>query len=40
VANLIKKTASPRAKIIFGVSEDKTIEKGEIKVTLIATGIE
>lgn len=39
VANFIKKIADPKTKIIFGVSEDKTLEKGEIKVILIATGI-
>jgi cell division protein FtsZ len=36
-ANFIKSTAPPGAKIIFGVSEDPTLQKGEIKITLIAT---
>lgn len=39
VANFIRKLADTKTKIIFGVSEDKTLEKGEIKVILIATGI-
>jgi len=38
-ADFIKKTVSPWAKISFGASEDKTLKKGEIKITLIATGI-
>jgi cell division protein FtsZ len=36
-ANFIKNTAPSGAKIIFGVSEDPTLQKGEIKITLIAT---
>lgn len=40
IANFIKKIADQKTKIIFGVSENKKLEKGEIKVTLIATGIE
>lgn len=40
VANFIKKIATYGTKIIFGVGEDKSLEKGEIKVTLIITGIE
>ncbi|MDO8524368.1 MAG: cell division protein FtsZ [bacterium] len=36
-ATFIKKNALPQAKIIFGVSEDNNLEKGELKVTLIAT---
>jgi len=40
VANFIKKIAEKNSKIIFGVSEDKDLERGEIKVTLIATGVE
>ena len=36
-ASFIKKVVGPRTKIIFGVSEDQTLEKGEIKITLIAT---
>lgn len=38
-AGFIKKASSPRAKIVFGASEEKSLKKGEIKVTLIATRI-
>jgi len=38
--NFIKKAVSPYCKIIFGASEDKKLKKGEIKITLIATGID
>ena len=40
VANFVKKIAEKNSKIIFGVSEDKDLDQGEIKVTLIATGVE
>ena len=40
VANFIKKITDKRTKIIFGVSENEVVAEGEIKVTLIATGIE
>lgn len=40
VANFIKKIADKKTKIIFGVSEDRTLDKGEIKVTVIATGLQ
>ena len=36
-ASAIKKQARAGTKIIFGVSEDFSLEKGEMKVTLIAT---
>jgi len=36
-ATTIKKQAKEQAKIVFGVSEDSSLEKGEMKVTLIAT---
>ncbi|MEK9153335.1 MAG: cell division protein FtsZ [Patescibacteria group bacterium] len=36
-ATFIKKNASPKAKIVFGVSEDEGLKDGEIKITLIAT---
>lgn len=36
-ASFIKKSAQPRAKIVFGVSEDTSLKDGEIKVTVIAT---
>ena len=38
IANLITKNGSPKAKIIFGAVQDKRLAKGEIKITLIATG--
>ncbi len=40
VAGYIKKMANQKTKIIFGVSENGKTEKGELEVTLIATGIE
>lgn len=43
VANFIRKIADKNTKIIFGVSEptnQQDLRKGELKVTLIATGIE
>lgn len=38
IADVIKKKVSPDANIIFGAVEDKDLEEGEIKVTVIATG--
>ncbi len=38
IAEVIKKRVSPNANIIFGAVEDNTLEEGEIKVTVIATG--
>ncbi len=38
IANLIKQKVSPDAQVIFGAVEDKTLNEGEIKVTVIATG--
>lgn len=40
IANFIKKIADKKTKILFGVSEDENLSKGEIKVNLIASGIE
>ncbi len=37
-ATFIKNVAGAGTKIIFGVSDDPTLEKGMIKITLIATG--
>ncbi len=39
-ANFIKRIGTPKTKIIFGFSEGKNLPSGEIKVTLVATGIE
>ncbi len=36
-ASAIKKQTKPGTRIIFGVSEDSSLEKGEMKVILIAT---
>jgi len=36
-ANFIKKNANPKAKIVFGVSEDDGLKDSEIKITVIAT---
>jgi cell division protein FtsZ len=38
IAEVIKKRVSPNASIIFGAVEDKDLQEGEIKVTVIATG--
>ena len=40
VAKVITRTTEPKAKIIFGAVRDKRLKKGEIKVTVIATGFE
>lgn len=40
VADIITKTADPRAKVIFGAVADKRLQKDEIKITVIATGFE
>ncbi len=37
-AKLITKSVDPEAKIIFGAVMDETLRKGEVKVTVIATG--
>lgn len=39
-AKIITKNADSRAKIIFGAVEDKKLPKGEVKITVIATGFE
>jgi len=38
IANIITKNTSSRAKVIFGAVQDKSLAKGEIKITVIATG--
>lgn len=38
IAEVIKRKISPNASIIFGAVEDKELQEGEIKVTVIATG--
>jgi len=37
-AKIITKSVDPEAKIIFGAFHDKTFKKGELKITVIATG--
>jgi len=38
VAKVITQEINPEAKVIFGALEDKNLKKGEVKVTVIATG--
>ncbi|MBI4160005.1 cell division protein FtsZ [Candidatus Wolfebacteria bacterium] len=38
IARLISESVDPAAKIIFGTYHDRRLKKGQIKVTLIATG--
>jgi len=38
IAKIFTKEINPQAKIIFGAVEDEKLKKGEIKVTLVATG--
>ncbi len=38
VAKIITREINPEAKVIFGAVQDEKIKKGEIKVTVIATG--
>lgn len=37
-ASIITESVDPNAKIIFGASQDDKLKKGELKVTVIATG--
>lgn len=37
-AKIITESIDPNAKVIFGASEDDRLKKGELKVTVIATG--
>lgn len=39
-SKIITKNASGRAKVIFGAVQDKKLQKGQIKITVIATGFE
>lgn len=38
VAKIITQEISPEAKVIFGAIQDEKLKKGEIKVTVVATG--
>jgi len=40
VANIITESIDPDAKVIFGAITDENLKKGEIKVTVIATGFD
>lgn len=37
-AKIITETVDPEAKVIFGATQDNNLKKGEIKITVIATG--
>lgn len=37
-AKIITQYANPKAKVIFGAVQDKRLQKGEIKITVVATG--
>lgn len=39
-AKIITASADPKAKIIFGALRDTSLNKGEIKITVIATGVQ
>ncbi len=39
VANIVSKNVLPKAKVVFGAREDERLKIGEMKVTLIATGL-
>lgn len=38
IGRILTKEINPQAKVIFGATHDKTLKKGEIKLTFIATG--
>lgn len=40
IGNVLTKEINPRAKIIFGASEDKNLKKGKIKVIVIVSGFQ
>lgn len=39
-ANVITENIDPNARVIFGASSDETLKKGEIKITVVATGFD
>lgn len=39
-ANIITENIDPNAKIIFGASSDESTKKGEVKITVVATGFD
>jgi cell division protein FtsZ len=40
IANMITKNVNPKAKIIFGATTDRKLQKGALKITVIATGFD
>ena len=40
IANMITKSVNQKAKIIFGAAVDKKLQKGVLKITVIATGFD
>lgn len=39
-ANVITENVDPNARVIFGASTDEALKKGEIKITVVATGFD
>jgi cell division protein FtsZ len=39
-ANIITENVDPNARIIFGASSEETVKKGDVKITVVATGFE
>ena len=39
-ASIITENVDPNARIIFGASSDESVKKGEIKITVVATGFD
>lgn len=39
-ANIITENVDPNARVIFGASTDETLKKGEVKITVVATGFD
>jgi len=40
IAKIVTESIDPHAKVVFGAIDDKDMKKGEIKVTVIATGFD
>ena len=39
-ANIITESIDPNAKVIFGAVVDETMKKGEVQITVVATGFD
>ncbi len=39
-ANIITETVDPNARIIFGASTEESVKKGDVKITVVATGFD